>query len=234
MKPCRKCGSEDRYSSGKCKTCAKNSQAERAFSTKPCVKCGSVNRNKNGSCIPCQQVNKVARAQNQTPCETCGSTDRRPCGNCRNCDNANHAAAYAANPDSRKLREQERYAANPEKFKIATAAYQKARRRTDVGFRLGLILRSRIGNALRGNKKPGSAVRDLGCSVEELKVYLESKFQPGMSWDNYGYRGWHIDHIKPLASFDLTDRQQFLQACHYTNLQPLWAKDNFAKSDKIL
>jgi len=63
---------------------------------------------------------------------------------------------------------------------------------------------------------------------------LESKFQPDMNWDNWASDGWHIDHIKPLASFDLTDREQLLIACHYTNLQPLWAKDNIAKSDKII
>jgi hypothetical protein len=60
-----------------------------------------------------------------------------------------------------------------------------------------------------------------------LRARLEVKFQQGMSWDNYGQ--WHIDHIKPLAKFDLTDRTQFLAACHYTNLQPLWAEDNLSK-----
>jgi desulfoferrodoxin (superoxide reductase-like protein) len=55
-----------------------------------------------------------------------------------------------------------------------------------------------------------------------------------MTWDNWTTDGWHIDHIKPLASFDLTDRKQLLEACHYTNLQPLWAKDNLIKSDKII
>jgi len=53
-----------------------------------------------------------------------------------------------------------------------------------------------------------------------------------MLWSNYGE--WHIDHIKPLASFDLSDRKQLLEACHYTNLQPLWAQDNLSKSDKVL
>jgi hypothetical protein len=69
--------------------------------------------------------------------------------------------------------------------------------------------------------KAGSAVRDLGCTIPELMVYLEARFQEGMSWENYG--AWHLDHIKPLVLFDLTDREQFLQAAHYTNLQPLWA-----------
>jgi hypothetical protein len=96
-------------------------------------------------------------------------------------------------------------------------------------YRLGMRLRNRLRSALKTGQKVGSAVRDLGCSTPELKLYLESKFQPGMTWDNYGQ--WHIDHIKPLAKFDLTDRKQLLQACHYTNLQPLWAGDNLRKGD---
>ena len=94
-------------------------------------------------------------------------------------------------------------------------------------------MRNRLRCAIKGNFKSGSAVKDLGCSIDELKTYLESKFKPGMYWDNWSYDGWHIDHIKPLASFDLTDRKQLLEACHYTNLQPLWAKDNLIKSDSV-
>ena len=112
--------------------------------------------------------------------------------------------------------------------------YVKKRRKIDIQFKLSLTLRARLNKAVRGNYKTGSAIRDLGCSIDEFKVYLESKFLSGMSWDNWNCNGWHIDHIKPLASFDLTDRNQLLQACHYANLQPLWAKDNISKGDKIL
>ena len=101
-------------------------------------------------------------------------------------------------------------------------------------YKLSCILRSRLKSAIKNNYKSGSAVRDLGCSVSELKVYLESKFQPGMTWNNWSIDGWHIDHIKPLSSFDLTDRKLLLEACHYTNLQPMWAKDNIIKRDKLL
>ncbi|MEM4726061.1 MAG: hypothetical protein QXG63_03905 [Nitrososphaerales archaeon] len=79
------------------------------------------------------------------------------------------------------------------------------------------------------DSKRSSSVKDLGCSLEEFKRYLESKFQPGMTWNNYGKNGWHIDHIKPLCSFDLTDTEQVKLACHYTNLQPLWWSDNLSK-----
>lgn len=93
------------------------------------------------------------------------------------------------------------------------------------------ILRSRFRLALKNNQKTGSAVKDLGCSITELKQYLEAQFQSGMTWDNHGE--WHIDHIIPLASFNLMDKQQILKACHYTNLRPLWANENFKRNQRI-
>lgn len=68
----------------------------------------------------------------------------------------------------------------------------------------------------------------VSLSVEDLVAYLESKFQDGMTWENYG-SDWHIDHIRPCASFDLTDPSQLAECFHYTNLQPLWAYDNLSK-----
>lgn len=112
--------------------------------------------------------------------------------------------------------------------------YFNNRRKTDIQFKLSHNLRVRLISAIKGNYKVGSAVKDLGCSVEELKSYLESKFSSGMTWDNWTIDGWHIDHIKPLTSFDLIDREQLLEACHYTNLQPLWAKDNLSKGAKTV
>ncbi len=84
---------------------------------------------------------------------------------------------------------------------------------------------------LRRLVKTGSAVRNLGCPVSEFLAYLEDRFTKGMNWDNYGQ--WHIDHIKPLSSFNLTDANQLAEACHYTNLQPMWGKENISKGNKL-
>jgi len=103
----------------------------------------------------------------------------------------------------------------------------------DISCRLKSILRARLSSALSNDQKSGSSVQDLGCSIPELRVHLESKFQTGMTWENWG-KGeecWNIDHIMPLSAFNLSDRQHFLLACNYLNLQPLWKTDNLKKSD---
>ncbi len=102
---------------------------------------------------------------------------------------------------------------------------------TNLEYKIALNLRRRITKAINTNQKVGSAVDDLGCSIEFFKNYIQEKFDVGMNWNNYGE--WHLDHIMPLASFDLIDRKQFLKACHYTNYQPLWAKDNLSKGAKL-
>jgi len=92
-------------------------------------------------------------------------------------------------------------------------------------------LRSRLSKALGRNQKTVSMSEYLGCSLQELRTHLESQFKPGMSWDNYALEGWHVDHIRPLNLFDLSDPDQIKVACHFSNLQPLWAKDNRSKGD---
>jgi hypothetical protein len=111
---------------------------------------------------------------------------------------------------------------------------EKLRIQNDLQFKLRKSLRIRLNKALRGSAKSGSAINDLGCSIEFFKSYLESKFQPGMSWDNYGFghERWTMDHIIPLSRFNLSDRDQFLVACNYSNIQPLWYLDNVRKGNK--
>lgn len=118
-------------------------------------------------------------------------------------------------------------------YKLDNKNYYKEYK-TDVNFRLSSILRTRLRIALKNNAKSGSAVSDLGCSVQYLRDYLESKFEKGMTWKNHGLHGWHIDHVVPLSKFDLTNRNELLEACNYKNMQPLWAKDNLLKSNNYV
>ena len=90
-------------------------------------------------------------------------------------------------------------------------------------------LRNRINLALNGINKANSTENLLGCSFDAFIKHLELQFKDGMSWDNRGKHGWHIDHIRPCASFDLSDPNQQSQCFHYTNMQPLWAVDNLSK-----
>ncbi len=109
---------------------------------------------------------------------------------------------------------------------------RKKRYNSNLKFRLRLVLASRINSLIKSKKN--KTLELIGCDMKTLKEYLESKFLDGMNWGNYGFYGWHIDHIIPCASFDLTDPEQQKKCFHYTNLQPLWAEDNLRKGDKIL
>jgi hypothetical protein len=110
--------------------------------------------------------------------------------------------------------------------------YFSDRHRTDPSYRLICNLRTRLNRSIAGNYSTGSAVRDLGCTIEELWVYLESKFQPGMTRENLGV-AWELDHIYPLSKANLQDKAEFLAANNWRNLQPLTPADNAAKKNKV-
>lgn len=133
--------------------------------------------------------------------------------------------------DLKKGREYSRLqrARHPDKVRKAK---QRDRERPLV--KLRYLISNRILIALKRNYKSGRTLELLGCSILECRQHLEKQFKPGMTWENRGQHGWHIDHKRPCASFDLTDPKQQKQCFHYTNLQPLWAKDNLSKGDKIL
>jgi hypothetical protein len=142
---------------------------------------------------------------------------------------------YREKNKERILKYFEEYRKKPgykEKFNLYMKNYMNNKLKTDPNFKLTMQLRHRIYLALKvkGISKSKRTMKLLGCTVEELWKHLESKFQPGMTKENYGK--WHVDHIRPCASFDLTDPEQQSICFHYTNLQPLWAKDNIRKGSK--
>jgi len=101
----------------------------------------------------------------------------------------------------------------------------------DLNFKLKHLLRARINKIIK-YKRNKSSIEILGCNIDDFKKYIENNFKNGMTWDNYGYYGWHIDHIIPLSS--ATSDEDLIKLCHFTNLQPLWALDNQKKSNKII
>lgn len=122
---------------------------------------------------------------------------------------------------------------NADKIRKQKTVYIRERRRTDPGYRLLGNCRKRVYDALKGRCKSARTKELLGCSIEDYKAYLESKFQEGMTWDNYGRGGWVVDHIMPCAAFDLSRPDQQKECFVYTNTQPLWEQDNIVKSDHI-
>lgn len=104
--------------------------------------------------------------------------------------------------------------------------------RKDPKNRILSNLRRRLLCVLNGQRKADNTLNLIGCSREHLVKYLESKFTDGMTWNNYGKWGWNIDHIIPCHVFDLTDPKQQRECFHYTNLQPLWWKENYQKGSR--
>ena len=124
------------------------------------------------------------------------------------------------------------YYQNNKKYILAKNKENKIKRlKTDIGFKILETLRNRTSMAIKNNGGEKSfKTKDLiGCSVDELKKHLESLFKPGMTWENYGYYGWHMDHIIPCSKFDLTDPQQQKECFNWKNLQPLWWYENMSK-----
>lgn len=104
----------------------------------------------------------------------------------------------------------------------------RKREKIDVGFRLLQRIRGSISAVLKGRVKDSSALKLIGCTLPEFKAHLEKQFKTDMSWSNYGK--WHVDHIRPCASFDFNDPVSLSQCFHYTNLQPMWKLDNIKKN----
>ena len=161
--------------------------------------------------------------------------------------NAASRAYYQQNKKERKVYNQAYHQQNKEERNAASRAYRQKqdkeerraymaeyarnRRHKNPLYNFFCSIRSqavRVVKQVGLGKKPTNTFKWVGCSPEQLKTHIESLFQEGMSWDNYGRRGWHVDHIRPVSSFK---PEEWEQINHYTNLQPLWAEDNYKKGD---
>ncbi len=124
---------------------------------------------------------------------------------------------------------------NPLKNRQSVMKSRKKRMLTDPGFKIQCNLRNRMKELIQAAKDPRRLLNSslTGCNTRQLAAHLQSQFDKWMTWENYGTR-WHVDHIVPVSKFDHTLPHHVKQCWHYTNLRPLCAKENMAKSDKIL
>ena len=150
-----------------------------------------------------------------------------------------------ANPEAARATQQRH--AKTDKRAASSARWQSSKRAewdrqyfaARPNARIARSLRARISNVLGGLKKSAPTLSYLGCSVAEFRAHLERQFKPGMTWENHGRTGWHIDHKRPLASFSLVkpdgtlDEIALRSALHFSNLQPLWYWENIAKADHL-
>jgi len=216
-----------RKARGICVYCPEDASVGRAT----CVSCSElrkriVSQAKNNGM--CQRHPAVAAATNSTVCQVCLDRGNNRTQKVKLAGMCTSHPAVAAVAGRTKCQACLDYIKN----------YGSLRRKKDPNFKLRTNIRSRLTSFFRTisselsntGTKQVSAIRDLGCTTEELVRHFESKFTPGMSWENYGL--WHVDHIKALATFDMADPKQRKMAVHYTNLQPLWAKDNLSKGKR--
>jgi len=144
-------------------------------------------------------------------------------------------ASHEANRENKKLYNKKYRNANKEKIKLLKRRCNKIRYKTDPQVRLNINTSSLIRISLKGNKKGMRWETLVGYSVVALKRHLEKQFTEGMSWKNYGLKGWTIDHKIPISVFNFTkpEHEDFKRCWALSNLQPMWAMKNISKGNKL-
>ena len=146
---------------------------------------------------------------------------------CKECLKSSQSDYRSNNKDSVRLSRARYSARNRDKIN----AWCSTKRAADPTFRWVRNTRCNLSHILHGRAYHQPTLDLLGCTRQEYRDHLESKFTDGMSWDNYGE--WHVDHILPVSSFDQSDPEQQKICWHFSNTQPLWAEDNMAKGSKL-
>jgi len=196
---------------------------------------------KRGTCKDCRLTQWVPEPNEILKCATCGEEKdhalfskkgKQKPYECKACKNTRDSNKRNSDRDEFNRKQREDWAKNNEKRNAARRKNLQRRRDEDSQYRMKMALHVRLYDAVKRQKglKSAKTLELLGCTVEQLQTFLEAEFTNGMAWENYGE--WHIDHIRPCASFNLADPEEQKKCFHWTNLQPLWALDNIRKGDK--
>jgi hypothetical protein len=194
------------------------------------------------TCVGCGR--KINRFPTALRCEECAKDRRREVKRQSRGRNQEVVRRYArnwraGNRDRDRSNRRDWTGKNRERLTAYKRDYDNQRKRTDHVFKLVVNVRSRVATALRASRLKGQrvtargALRYLGCPFDDFARHIESQFTDGMSWENFGKDGWHVDHIYPLGRADLTDPVELLAAFNWRNCRPLWEAENMIKSDTI-
>jgi len=159
---------------------------------------------------------------------------------CKSCDNVIRKKNYYANHANERSKRRNQYNKNKKRYIQQAVVYQRKKYKTDPHFNIKMRLSARIREVLKAvnTTKRNRTVEYLGISIPEFKKYIEKQFYINlktgemMGWQNSNK--WHIDHIIPCVSYDLTDIKAQKKCFHYTNLRPLWAEENLKKGAKFI
>jgi hypothetical protein len=199
-----------------------------------------VGRRKSGGCNACHTpvIHKVREPKPIKKVQFCPQGHdtfvvgrRKGTGMCNECSREQCRIYYDEHKEEMIQKSKGWIANNKERAKERNRVSSKLKYQTDVQWKIAHNLRSRLRTAIKKNFKAGSAVKDLGCLIPVFMEYIKKMFYDGMTWENWG-EIWHLDHITPLWKFDLTNPEQFKQAVHYTNYQPLTIADHLNKTAK--
>jgi hypothetical protein len=249
---CKSCGGsqicEHRKRRNECIDCGGSSICEHRKRRSRCIDCGGSqiceHRKHRSRCIDCGGSSICEHRKRRNQCIDCGGSQIcehrklrntcKLCGGSSICEHKKHRSrCIDCGGSSICEHKKERSRC---KLCGGSSICEHGNRRSKCnlcdpnGYLVGLI-RNRVYSALK-NYKEGKKLHTMeyvGCNVEQLRNHLESQFVDGMTWENQG--DWHIDHIRPCASFDLSNEDERQRCFHYTNLQPLWATDNLSKND---
>lgn len=225
------------------KSCLSFAEVARKFDVPRCVVSRALQKHHKALAIVLwSDIEKILKQSGLKKCSGCGEIRAEYLfhgrGECAFCKSDKDKRYREENWESVYRKKREYIRNNRDDVRRWYRKYSKKRKENDIQFKIACNLRARLKSAVKNRSASKIIKENLGCSIEELICKLESQFYPNtetdekMSWDNYGLYGWHLDHIKPLVMFDLTSSGDLKKACHYSNLQPLWAKDNLSKGAK--
>ena len=196
---------------------------------------------KRGTCKDCRLNKWIPVEGEHIVCKTCGEEKeytlfskkgKQKPYECKSCTNKIGREKRDSNRDEYNRKKREEWMRYNDKRNAARRKNLQKRRDEDSQYRVKMALHVRLYDAVKRQKgtKSTKTLELLGCTVDQLQAFLAAEFTEGMTWENYGE--WHIDHIRPCASFNLEDPEEQKTCFHWTNLQPLWALDNIRKGAK--